>query len=332
MNRENLSNIRVVLLSGEEFQRKERLKEILEAVVDPATRDFNLDTITPDSKKKISVETLDELVVTFPMISARRVIVMRDFDTIEKAIRKHACKVIAGTPESTLIIVEGEKAALSPSPPKKYVLSESFKRIYENKLPSWIRGRFSMRGWKVTDGAVALLINNVGEGLRELNNEIEKTTIIAGDSDVVDEKTVEKVVGSFKRHTVWTLCNAVGLGNFGEAVRILENLMASERNKETYYIATLASHIMKIAGYNSLVKKGTPHQEAMKTVTESQFLWNLNKMDRQTGNFGTREIRRALTMLGRTESSLKKSRIDNRLIMELMIPFVMPKYGKRNST
>ena len=46
----NLSNIRVVLLAGEEFQRKERLKEILEAAVDPATRDFNLDTITPKNK------------------------------------------------------------------------------------------------------------------------------------------------------------------------------------------------------------------------------------------------------------------------------------------
>ncbi len=330
MNKEDLSKIRVVLLAGEEFQRKERLKEILDTAVEPATRDFNLDIITPKNKN-IPVENLAELVMMFPMMASRRIVVVRDFDTIDTSVRKQACEIIAGTPESTLVIVEGEKAALSPAPPKNYVLKELFKKIYENKLPSWIKGRFSVRGRKVTDGAVALLINNIGDGLRELDSEIEKVTIMSGDGDTVEEKTVEQVVGSFKRHTVWTLCNAVGLGNFGEAVGILDNLMESEKNKETYYIATLNSHILKIAAYNSLVGKGTPHQEAMKTVTESPFLWKLNKMDRQARNFGDREVRRALSMLVRTESSLKKSRMDKRLIMELMIPFIMPKPGKRIS-
>jgi len=328
LNKEDLSKIRVVLLAGEEFQRKERLKEILATAVEPATRDFNFDTITPKNKK-IPVGNLAELVMMFPMMASRRIVVVRDFDTIDKYVRKRACEIIAGTPETTLVIVEGEKAALSPSPPKKYMLKESFKKIYENKLPSWIKGRFSVRGRKVTDGAVALLVNNIGDGLRELDSEIEKVTIMSGDGETVDEKTVEQVVGSFKRHTVWTLCNAVGLGDFGEAVGILVNLMENEKNKETYYIATLTAHIMKIAAYNSLIRKGTPHQEAMKTVTESPFLWKLNKMDRQARNFGAREVRRALSMLVRTESSLKKSRMDKRLIMELMIPFIMPKARKR---
>ncbi|MCE5249013.1 DNA polymerase III subunit delta [bacterium] len=335
MKLDNFAQIRVILLSGEEFQRSERLSEILEATVDPATRDFNLDTVYPDQftnnrsdPGKITVEGLSALIQTFPMMAERRVVVVRDFDQLHKEIQKKACEIIKNTPETTLVIVEGEKASLSPKPPKDFFLGESFKRIYENQLPSWIRQRFTRRGRKVTDDAIALIVNNVGDGLRELDGEIEKITIAAGESVMINGGAVELVVGELKRHTVYTLSNAVGLGDFSETLRILTSLMETEKNRETFYLGALMSHIMKIALFNGLVRSGAPTNEAMKTVTDSPFLWKLNKMDAQARNFGQREVRRALSVLGRTESLLKKSGIDNRLLMELMIPFVMPKAEK----
>lgn len=321
MNRDDFSSIRVAALAGEEFQRSERLSEILDIVVDPATKDFNYDVLNAEG---FSAGKLAELIIMFPMMADRRVVVLRDFDRLHPETRKKAAEVIAGTPETSLVIVEGDKVSLSPKPPAKHFLKESFKRIYENKLPTWIKGRFAKRKKKVTDRAIALFLNNVGDGLRELDGEIEKVTITVGDNDVVDDMIVEQVIGTFKRHTVWAFCNAVGLGDFGDAVRILENLMENEKNKETWYIASLASHIMKIAEYNRLKAQGAPHSEAMKTVTESTFLWDLNRMSRQTANFSERTARRALTVLGRTESTLKKSGMDKRLLMELMVPFVMP--------
>jgi len=335
VQRAELSGIRVIVLSGEEFQRSERLSEIIATAVEPSTRDFNLDTIYPDQfngekrdQGKITLDVLAGLIQTFPMMAERRVVVIRDFDLLQKETQKMVSGAIARTPETTLVIVEGEKVSLSPKPPKGHVLTESFKQIYENNLPAWIKERFARRGRKVTDNAIALLINNIGDGLRELDGEIEKVTIAAGDSETVTESTVELVVGSFKHHTVYTLSNAVGLGDFSEALHILTSLMETEKNKETSYIGFLASHIMKIAQYNYLMGKGTPAGEAMKVITNKPFFWDLNKMDAQTRNFGQREVRRALNMLGRTESLLKKSGIDNRLLMELMIPFVLPKAEK----
>jgi len=329
VSNDDLSSIRVILLTGEEFQRSERLSDIIEATVDPATRDFNFDTLfAGDCKAEDFLKKLSEIISMFPMMAARRVIVIRDFDSLHPETRKKVSEIIADTPDTTLVIVEGEKASLSPKPPSKHLKTETFKRIYESQLPSWVRGRFAKRGKKVSDGAIALLINNIGDGLRELDGEIDKVLVTAGDNGAVDEKAVEQVVGAFRRHTVWAFCNAVGLGNFGEAASILENLMETERNKETWYLASLASHIMKIAEYNRLVREGTPHEDAMKTVTDSSFLWKLNRMDIQTRNYNDRDIRRTLTAIGRTESTLKKSSIDNRLLMELMLPYMMPKAGR----
>lgn len=317
---------RVVLLSGEEFQRLERLSEILDAAVDPATRDFNCDILFPDELKRSSdVGRLSDLIMTFPMMAERRVVVIRFYDEIKQAeIREKIAEALKNVPETTLVLIEGDKVALIPKPPARHIREETFKRIYEDKLPSWIRKRFAKRGKRVTDGGIALMINNVGDVLGELDGEIEKVVIAIDPEDTATERDVERIVGMFRRHTVYALNNAVGTGDFAEAVRILRSLMESEKGKETYYTMSLASHIMKIAGYHALVNSGAPPQEARKTITEKPYFWTLNRMDEQVRMFGEAEVRRALTVLADTDSDLKRSSIDNTLIMELMLPRIMP--------
>jgi DNA polymerase-3 subunit delta len=303
----------------------ERLSEILDAAVDPATRDFNCDILFSDELKRSSdVGRLSDLIMTFPMMAERRVVVIRFFDDIHPEIRKKIAAEIAKTPDTTLMIVEGEKVALSPKPLSRHLREETFKRIYEDKLPSWIRKRFAKRGKRVTEGGIALMINNVGDVLGELDGEIEKVVIAIDPEDTATERDVERIVGMFRRHTVYALNNAVGTGDFAEAVRILRSLMESEKGKETYYTMSLASHIMKIAGYHALVNSGAPPQEARKTINEKPYFWKLNRMDEQVRMFGEAEVRRAITVLADTDSDLKRSSIDNTLIMELMLPRIMP--------
>jgi DNA polymerase-3 subunit delta len=262
--------------------------------------------------------------MTFPMMAERRVVVIRFFDDIHPEIRKKIAAEIAKTPDTTLMIVEGEKVALSPKPLSRHLREETFKRIYEDKLPSWIRKRFAKRGKRVTEGGIALMINNVGDVLGELDGEIEKVVIAIDPEDTATERDVERIVGMFRRHTVYALNNAVGTGDFAEAVRILRSLMESEKGKETYYTMSLASHIMKIAGYHALVNSGAPPQEARKTINEKPYFWKLNRMEEQVRMFGEAEVRRAITVLADTDSDLKRSSIDNTLIMELMLPRIMP--------
>ncbi|MDP2983518.1 MAG: DNA polymerase III subunit delta [Candidatus Latescibacter sp.] len=341
---EILREVRVIVLAGEEFQRLERLSALIEETVDKATRDFNYDSLWPedfkknrgprksedlwgdneDSKRDNGVGRFSSLLQTYPMMAERRVIVFRFFDDLHPEIRKKICALLQRTPETTLVILEGEKISLSPKPSSVSYREETFKQIYDNKLPDWIRKQFAKRGKKITEDAIALMINNVGSVLGELNKEIEKVVVAVEDKNPVTVTDVEKIVGTFRRYTTYALCNAVGAGDFGEAAHVLTNLMETEKNKETWYITLLASHLMKIAEYNAQIKAGTPPGQAMKVLTASEFLWKTNKYGIQVKNFGWQEVRRALIRLADTDSSLKKSSLDHRLIMELMLPFIMP--------
>ncbi len=219
----------------------------------------------------------------------------------------------------------GEKTSLSPKPPARHLREETFRRIYERDLPSWIRNRFAKRGKKVADGAAAILVNNIGDSLRELDGEIEKMTIAVGDAPLVTERDAERIVGEFRRHTVYTLTTAVGTGDFAEAARILRSLLESERGKETYYVASLASHLMKIAEYRALVRSGISRGEAIKTMKENEFFWKLNRMDEQVRSFDDNRIRRSLAILAETDSALKRSGPDNELVVGIMLPRLMAK-------
>ncbi len=313
---------RVIVLSGEEFQRGERLKEILGAAVDPATRDFNLDIIWPDD---FSPEKLADVIMTFPLMAERRVVVLRNFDTIHPETRKKASAVIADTPETTLVVVEGEKAALAPKP-KNGLMAEFFKPVYESQdqLSGWIKGRFRMCGKTISEDAVALMINNLGNDLSDIASEIEKVITITPGRAAVTGDDVRAVVGEFRRDTVYEFCNAVGLGEFGKASGILENLMESEKNRETFYTAKLFEHILKLAAYNSQVRAGVPPEEAAKAITSSPFLWKLNRYVEQARNLTPEAARKSLREIGRAESLLKKSVMDKRLVVELMLPRVVP--------
>ncbi len=313
------SEARILLLTGEEFQRLERLNDVLNTVVESPTRDFNLDVMYPED---FSPKNLSDLMMTFPMMAARRVVVLRNFDRLNKNVQKRVSEIVANTPETTLVIIEGEKAKLSPIP-KQYTRTETFKPVYDNQLPGWIRERFRNRGKTIDENGIMLLINNVGGVLGEINSEIEKILITAGEANFITRDDVQKVVGSFKRDTVYSLCDAVGLGNFGETVRIFNNLMVAEKGKETYYIGSLISHIMKLSEYNRLIKNGIPHNEASKVVIASSNLWKRKRCSDQAKRLTSPVVRRALTVLGRLESNLKRSSIDNKLMIDMIVPLLV---------
>ncbi len=267
---------------------------------------------------------LSEMVMTFPMMAARRVVVIRNFDSIRKDRRKAVAEIIAKTPDTTLVVVEGDDAKLSPKP-KTGFLRESFKQVWENQLPGWIRERFRARGRSVEDGVIGLLINNVGIVLRELDSEIGKIIVASGSEERITEETATRVVGQFKRDTVYGLCNAVGLGDLELAAKILTNLVETESGKETFFLSSIISHIAKLGEYNRLVSERTPHTEAMKTVTHSPFIWKLNRYGEQAKNFSPQRVRRAMIFLCRTDSMIKKSSLENRLFLELALPFITPR-------
>src|SRR3954469_8832627 len=78
-------------LSGEDdFLKEDALRHLLDAAVDPSTRDFNLDQ---RRGADLDAESLASLLAMPPMMAERRVVVVRDVGALRKdartALEKH---------------------------------------------------------------------------------------------------------------------------------------------------------------------------------------------------------------------------------------------------
>src|SRR5690606_33995105 len=76
-----------VLLRAEEYLKEEVAERIVEAPLDPATRDFNFDLLRGD---ELDVEAFASIVQTPPMMAEWRVVVVRDAQGLASSPRARA--------------------------------------------------------------------------------------------------------------------------------------------------------------------------------------------------------------------------------------------------
>jgi len=93
-------------LIGEEFQREEALNVLLDAIVDPQTRAFNLDVFTAG---EADVGAIINAALSPPMLAERRTVVVKNCERLSNAHWKQCAPLLTHPPTSTCLIVSGEK-------------------------------------------------------------------------------------------------------------------------------------------------------------------------------------------------------------------------------
>src|SRR5262245_36737442 len=69
----------------DDYVKEDELRRVIDAAIDPATRDFNFEQLRA---AEVDAETLGSLVSTPPMMAERRVVVLRDVGALKKAARE----------------------------------------------------------------------------------------------------------------------------------------------------------------------------------------------------------------------------------------------------
>ena len=112
---------------------------------------------------------------------------------------------------------------------KQTVLLTS-KKIYDNQVPSWISSYSKARGIEISQKAVMLLAENIGNNLQRLANEIDKLILNKPDNGQIDEKAVHRFVGISKDYNIFELQKALGTGNRLKAQQIVRYFGSNPSN------------------------------------------------------------------------------------------------------
>ena len=307
----------VYLIYGEEdLLVEEALDAILRAALEGGDRTFNLDVLGGGETDGREIAARAS---SFPMAGGRRVVVVREADKLPV----HDCELLAAyvaepSPSTCLILV-----AVKPDMRKKpfAAIKRSggaleCKRLYEDRIPSWIADAVRKDGYRIEAEAAKLLAAYVGTSLREIRSELVKLFIYIGSRKEITAGDVSALVGMSKEYTPFELQKVVGRRETARAMRILEEMLGAGGGAPLV-IATMTNYFLTLWKLHELQRLGVAREDQAAQARIHPFF--LREYHEALAFQGPASCERALLLLAEADEQSKSGVGDARQVMESLI-------------
>ena len=299
----------------EDFEREELIQTLIQTVVEPASRAFNLDIFQSDD---MDVSKAVMLSLTFPMMAKKRTVIMKRIERLPDAATRELLSLIQTPPPTTVLILTADKPDARKklfSELKKNACCVEFKSLYDNEIPGWIQMRVKTLGRQMGSEAAHVLHQSVGNNLRELNGELEKL-LIATSNNPITREDVTQVVTNTRGVTIFELADALGHRNLLRAQTLLKHLLEQGENP-VGVLAFLIRHFGLLRKAYWFQNQKLPRAEMATHLKISPFF--LGKYLDQVRNFNDGALWQICEALLQTDNRLKsRSRIQHQTLSELI--------------
>jgi len=159
----------------------------------------------------------------YPMFGEKKVVLLReaqfmkDIDKLQNYITKPL--------SSTMLFVayKGKKVdgrGKLAKTLKEHAVFFTSKKLYDNELPPWVRKQTVSRGLTISNSALSLFIDHIGNDLNRITNEIDKIAPNLAARKEITADDIENFVGISKEYNIFELQDALAKKDLYKAIRI----------------------------------------------------------------------------------------------------------------
>ena len=259
---------KLYLFHGEEaFLRDYYLARLKQALLPAGLEDFNLHTA---QGKECSVDWIEQAADCLPMMSARTLVIVTDFDLygLGEKPRERLAKVLEGLPDYCCLVFVYDLLAYKPPARdklaallKKEGAAVNFQRQEQKTLAAWICRQFGKAGKQLDSADAEYLIFLVGDLMHDLSAEIGKIAAYArgqrvtrGDMDAVAVPKVEAVV--------YQMTDAMARKDFDKAASVLADLLHS-REAPVMILSVMGKYFRQLYTARLFLSAGRGREEFM---------------------------------------------------------------------
>jgi len=233
-------------ITGEDdYQKDDAVRQLTEAALEPATRDFNLDT---RRATEIDPEALGVLLSTPPMMAERRVIVLRDVNSLKKDARKALDEYLKNpAPDLLLIMTVTAGTKADPQLAASTTVLE-FDYLTGDRIPRWI-AHYATNGLgiPISEPAIELLQAAVGSDLQQLAGELDKLASYVQGRNEIGEDDVAAIVGVRRGETQADLLDAVADRNVSRSLELISHVLAQPKTTAVSVVMALSTQMLAIS-------------------------------------------------------------------------------------
>ncbi|MBA2291570.1 MAG: DNA polymerase III subunit delta, partial [Gemmatimonadales bacterium] len=219
--------------------RDEAVAMLLDAALDPAMRDFNLDII---SAQQVDPDALEAACATLPMMAERRVVVLRDVEAWKrktKAKQPAVAYLERPAPETVLVMVQGSDDAPDAELANRCTTIDCGD-LAGPALDAWLDARLQKAGVTLAPDAREHLLRATGADLGLLAAETEKLSGLGG-AETLTLETVGALVGVRHGETVDDWRDAVLRDDVPAALAALPRVLDQTGVSGVKLVTTLGS-------------------------------------------------------------------------------------------
>lgn len=236
----------------DEYQKEAAVRQIADAAIDPAGRQFNFEV---RRAAELDAESLDVLLSTMPMFSERRVVVVQDPAGLKKQARSVLERYLdSPAPDTSVLLVAAagkvDRALLEKSTELKFDPLSPARAL--KFIAHHAREKHDA---SITPAAAELLLSVVGSDLHELTTEIDKLASYAAGREI-DENMVGEIIGVRQGETLGDFMDALVDRDAARALAMLPQLLSQPKTTGVSIVMVLANQTLAMAWGRAKLDKG----------------------------------------------------------------------------
>lgn len=188
-------------------------------VPDAASKDFNYHVYYAND---VSVKEIVGTCLSFPMMSDKKLVVVKHFDKLTIDDKDAFIKYIKNPQKSTILVLTAETWGKTKF--HNDLISEAIsvpcKTLYEKEVYTWVKSKFNEKKISIDEESVAFLVENIGYNLLRLKVEIDKLSNCVSEGQQLSQKLISEITGFSREVNVFNFQHELGRKNLKNSLQL----------------------------------------------------------------------------------------------------------------
>lgn len=306
----------IFLYGPDIYRSKQKIKEIIKYYKESCVSGLNLRFF--EGENLIFQNFLEEI-QQVSIFNERKLLVLKNSFSnkdFKKSFLKNSEKFI----QLNNIILFYEEKEMSQKDPlfvflKKEAKCQEFKLLNNQKLGIWIEKEFSIYKKKISQNAIQLLIDFVGNNLWQLSSEIKKLANYKREERIGIEE-IELLVNSKIETDIFKTIEAMAMKNKKQALILLHKHLEKGDNS-LYLLSMISFQFRNLLIIKELIQKNIPYNLLAKESKLHPFI--VRKIYSQTQKFELEELKKIYQKIFQIDLKIKTGKIEPQLALDLFI-------------
>lgn len=307
------------LLAGSEVflikENLEKLKDIFKAEIEDS---FEINY----SRFVVGEDNFEEFISavnTLPFLTEKRLIILEGLENLTSAQKDDLLNYLEDpNPSCTLVgiigkIKQNKKLYKAFESSGKVIMVDALRT---SQLPGWVKKEFAKRGKKISYGSINYILENAGEDLQNLHNEIEKICLYHLGKKNLEIDDIKGLIVVSAESSVFELVDSLGKRRKEQAFFLLEKLL-NENHDFLRIFFLIVRQFRLLLKAKILQERDYLPSDIYRELKLPPFIGE--KYIKQSRNFSLFQLENAHLYLFEADYFLKTGRGESRFILENLL-------------